>query len=146
MSVTRSVISGGRVLRPGSYILVDTGEDLRKNFYPQAQHYIGLGTLVDRVLKFFGITVARWLWIKSWFVDKPTCGCAGRLASWNRIQIIRPIKWLRWKLRGSPKHSCSKGSPSKDLSRIKVKHRCSSSGRDEWVLPGKECRHCGLNT
>lgn len=49
----------------------------------------GLGDRVAKALGRVGITERRWLWLKSWVVKNPTCGCAARREKLNR-----------WSLRG----------------------------------------------
>lgn len=51
----------------------------------------GVGDKIATALAVAGVTEARWLWLKSWFVEKPTCGCKARkekLNKWGRL--------LRW--------------------------------------------------
>ena len=45
----------------------------------------GLGDRLAAALGVVGITEARWLWVKSWFVNEPKCGCKKRKEALNKF-------------------------------------------------------------
>lgn len=111
--------SGGKVKKPGSYELANGNGDVRLIHHPRVDYLIGAGTLLHYLLNSVGFTKARWLWLKSWFIKNPTCFCDLRIHSYNRFQIIRPIRWLRHKLKGQIMlyaiHNCNDGKQVKLL-------------------------------
>lgn len=55
----------------------------------------GLGDRMATALAYFGITERRWLWLKGFVIEQPTCGCRKRRESLNRFG-----RWVaRWRKR-----------------------------------------------
>lgn len=135
---------GGKVIAPGSYVRVDGGGDVRGPHASAPGLTIGLGDLAAVLLRLCFVTEARWLWVKSWFVEQPSCGCQRRRAHWNRFRILRPLKWvgrrLRHLLRDQPS-STELTSPRRSFD-----HDCSSVGKRVRLVsdPGEDLMRCPL--